>query len=415
MKWILVLILLLTQTVGNAFAGTPHVVGSASVQILASAPRVATIVVPPEDGAKLFEQEMHRAEEKSAALMVLVIPVLLLLIFILFGWLKKRSSRGKQLAPPKPLPRVPVQMHWYVGTQLPIADWERISQDAPVEMDAEAVHVYRTSAAREWLEALNQQLGEHYRITESADFLLLSNLQDRPAVVVLETCQRMLSRISRSLGELAVNQGMGKYVVMVFADTDDYYAYVSHYYPEDGEYAMSSGMFIKAGYGHFVMPLEILETMEPVIAHELTHCLLQHLPIPAWLNEGLAVNTEHTLFPQLAAPSAQLYFPQEIAAQHAAYWNEESIQTFWSGKSFLATDDGNRLSYDLAKKITSLAAGDERAFRAFVAAAQMNDGGLSAEQHLGFPLHNLLEAVLGEGEWTPRPDTWMQGTERGQF
>lgn len=415
MKWMLVLILLLTQTVGNAFAGTPHVVGSASVQILASAPRVATIVVPPEEAAKLFEQEMHRAEEKNAALMVLVTPVVLLLLFLLFGWLKKRSSRNKQLAKPKPLPRVPVQMHWYDGTQLPIADWERISQDAPVEMDAEAVHVYRTSAAREWLEALNQQLGEHYRITESADFLLLSNLQDRPAVVVLETCQRMLSRISRSLGELAVNQGMGKYVVMVFADTDDYYAYVSHYYPEDGEYAMSSGMFIKAGYGHFVMPLEILETMEPVIAHELTHCLLQHLPIPAWLNEGLAVNTEHTLFPQLAAPSAQLYFPHEIAAQHAAYWNEESIQTFWSGKSFLATDDGNRLSYDLAKKITSLAAGDERAFRAFVAAAQMSDGGLSAEQHLGFPLHNLLEAVLGEGEWTPRPDTWMQGTERGQF
>ncbi|WP_269789836.1 hypothetical protein [Stenotrophomonas sp. Iso1] len=415
MKRILVLILLLTQIAGNAFAGTPHSVGSVTVQAFVSAPRVATIVVSPQDGAKLFEQEMRRAEEKNAALMILVIPVLLLLLFILFGWLKKRSSRTKQLAQPKALPRVPVQMHWYGGTQLPIADWERISQDAPAEQDAEAVHVYRTSAAREWLEALNQQLGEHYRITESADFLLLSNLRDRPAVVVLETCQRMLSRISRSLGELAVEPGMGKYVVMVFGDMDDYYAYVSHYYPDDGEYAMSSGMFIKAGYGHFVMPLEILETMEPVIAHELTHCLLQHLPIPAWLNEGLAVNTEHTLFPQLASPSAQLYFPHEIAAQHAAYWNEESIQTFWSGKSFLATDDGNRLSYDLAKKITALAAGDERAFRAFVAAAQMSDGGLSAEQHLGFPLHNLLEAVLGEGEWTPQPDTWMQGTERGQF
>ncbi|KRG65570.1 hypothetical protein ABB26_03200 [Stenotrophomonas humi] len=415
MKGIVVLVLLLAQMVGNAFAGTPDNVGGAPVNVLQTPLRVATIVVPPEDAATLFEQEMHRAEEKNASLLILGLVVVLLLIFFLLGWLTKRSSRSKQLAQPKALPRVPVQMHWYDGTQLPIADWERISQDAPAEMNAEAVHVYRTSAAREWLEALNQQLGEHYRINESADFLLLSNLQDRPAVVVLETCQRMLSRISRSLGELAVEQGMGKYVVMVFADTEDYYAYVSHYYPEDGEYAMSSGMFIKAGYGHFVMPLEILDAMEPVIAHELTHCLLQHLPIPAWLNEGLAVNTEHTLFPQLAAPSAQMYFPHEIAAQHAAYWNEESIQTFWSGKSFLAMDDGNRLSYDLAKKITSLAAGDERAFRAFVAAAQMSDGGLSAEQNLGFPLHNLLEAVLGEGEWTPRPDAWMQGTERGQF
>ncbi|MCD9085609.1 hypothetical protein [Stenotrophomonas sp. SY1] len=138
----------------------------------------------------------------------------------------------------------------------------------------------------------------------------------------------------------------------------------------------------------------------------------QHLPIPAWLNEGLAVNTKYTLFPQLAAPSAQLYFPHEVAAQHVAYWNQVSIQTFWSGKSFLAADDGNRLSYDLAKKIAALTAGDKPAFRAFMAAAKGSDGGLAAERHLGYPIQNLLEAVLGEGEWSPRPDSWRQGTER---
>ncbi|MEG1680814.1 MAG: hypothetical protein RR326_12020, partial [Stenotrophomonas sp.] len=267
-----------------------------------------------------------------------------LVLFILIAWLATHFSRGKKPKQAPALPRVPVRMHWYDGTQLPIADWERIDEDAPTLMDAEAVHIHRTSAAKEWLEALNHQLGEHYRITESTDFLLLSNLMDRPGEVFLASCQRLLSRINRSLGELAVAQNQGKHVVMVFADEEDYYAYVSHYYPDGGEYAMSSGMFIKAGYGHFVMPLEILDSMEPVIAHELTHCLLQHLPIPAWLNEGLAVNTEHTLYPHLAAPGAQMYFPHEIAAQHAAYWNEESIQAFWSGKSFLAADDGNRLS-----------------------------------------------------------------------
>jgi len=338
-----------------------------------------------------------------------------LVVFVLIGWGITHLSRERTPKATPSLPRVPVRMHWYDGTQLPIADWGRISEDAPAQMDAEAVHIYRTSAAREWLEALNHRLGEHYRITESGDFLLLSNLMDRPGEVFLASCQRLLGRIRRNLGALAVEQGMGKHVVMVFADEDDYYAYVSHYYPEDGEYAMSSGMFIKAGYGHFVLPLSILDSMEPVIAHELTHCLLQHLPIPAWLNEGLAVNTEHSLYPQLAAPGAQMYFPHEIAAQHAAYWNPESIQLFWSGKSLLAADDGNRLSYDLAKKITALAAGDERAFRKFVAAAQMSDGGLAAEQHLGYPVQNLLEAVLGEGDWAPKPEAWMQGVERGQF
>ena len=262
---------------------------------------------------------------------------------------------------------------------------------------------------------MRDALGTHYGITASQDFLLLSTLEARPAQVFLATCQRMRARIVRNLGSLADQGGWGRHVVMVFDDPDDYYDYVGHYYPDGGEYAMSSGMFIQAGYGHFVMPLEQIDAMEPIIAHELTHCLLTHLPIPAWLNEGLAVNTEHTMFPQLASPQAQLYFPHEVAAQHAAYWNADSIQAFWSGRSFLATDDGNRLSYDLAKKITALAARDEPAFRAFVAAAHLQDGGLAAEHHLGFPIGHLVEAVLGEGPWQPQPERWRDGIERGQF
>jgi len=312
-------------------------------------------------------------------------------------------------------PRVPVEVPWFTGTALPLVDWERLQASEAAALDGDAAHALWDSAAQTWLEALRDALGGRYHVTGSADFLLLSTLEPRPAALFLAACQRMHARILRNLGALAGDDGWGRYVVMVFEDPDDYYAYVSHYYPEGGEYAMSSGMFIQAGYGHFVMPLEQIDAMEPVIAHELTHCLLAHLPIPAWLNEGLAVNTEHTMFPQLAAPQAQLYFPHELAAQHAAYWNADSIQAFWSGKSFLATDEGNRLSYDLARKITALAARDETAFRAFVAQAHLQDGGLAAEANLGFPIAHLVEAVLGEGPWQPAPARWHDGIERGQF
>ena len=224
----------------------------------------------------------------------------------MIGRLVSLFSRSKRAEVSVSMPRVPVRMHWFNGTTLAIADWARIHQDFPAELSGQAEHIYWTSAAREWLEALNQQLGEHYCVRESADFLLLSNMYPRPAEVFLQTCQRMLARISRNLGALAGDGVAGKYLVMVFDDPDEYYAYIGHYYPDGGEYAMSSGMFIQAGYGHFVMPLAEIDAMEPVIAHELTHCLLQHLPIPAWLNEGLAVNTEHGLFPQLAAPQASV-------------------------------------------------------------------------------------------------------------
>jgi hypothetical protein len=309
----------------------------------------------------------------------------------------------------------PVPMHWFNNTQLPLPDFERIRQSQPGDLDEQARNDWWTAVAGHWLLAMSAALRGHYRIRASADFLLLSDLPDRPAQLFLEFCQDVRHWILRNLGDIASDDGDGKHVVMVFADEDDYYRYISHYYPEEGEFALSGGMFVNAGYGHFVTFSAGMEHMQPTIAHELTHCLVAHLPIPAWLNEGLATNTEAALFPQQFAPSAQLYDPSEMAAKHAAFWNADTIQEFWSGKSFLRTDDGNLLSYDLARRITRRAAQAEELFRAFVRAAHRDDAGLAAQQQLGFPITDLITAMLGEGEWTPDPKRWREGVERGQF
>jgi len=153
--------------------------------------------------------------------------------------------------------------------------------------------------------------------------------------------------------------------------------------------------------------------MEPTIAHELTHCLLQHLPLPAWLNEGTAVNTEQRLCPRAAQP---LYTPVEMREKHLKFWNESTIQEFWSGKSWLRPDEANELSYDLARTFALLAGEDFDAFRAFANVADAADAGNAAAiRHLGYPVANLAEAVLGDGPWEPKPDLWKDGIERGQF
>ncbi|NOT87523.1 MAG: hypothetical protein HOP03_05010 [Lysobacter sp.] len=309
-----------------------------------------------------------------------------------------------------------VDMVWYADTRMPLPVWEEIAKAerpgwTPAEHDA-----FWTAAAGRWLQAIAAGLSPSYRIHESEDFLLLSELEDRPAEVFMQFCQSVRRRIVRNLRDIAVPRSGGKHVVMVFASEDEYYDYIAHYYPDDGgEYAMSAGMFIHGGYGHFVMFEGEMEHMQPVIAHELTHCLLSHLPIPAWLNEGLAVNTEQAIFPHLADPRRSLYYPHEIKAKHAAFWNAGTIQEFWSGKSFLRSDDGNMLSYDLAKRITAVAARGEEAFRAFVLDADGRDAGMSAEHWLGYPLEHLIIPVLGEGDWRPAPAGWQEGVERGQF
>ena len=58
-------------------------------------------------------------------------------------------------------------------------------------------------------------------------------------------------------------------------------------------------------------------------------------------------------------------------------------------------------------------AGDLR--RVSLLDADKRDAGLSSEHWLGYPLEHLVIPVLGEGEWTPLPEQWREGVERGQF
>jgi hypothetical protein len=47
--------------------------------------------------------------------------------------------------------------------------------------------------------------------------------------------------------------------------------------------------------------------------------------------------------------------PAEVHEKHVAFWNETTIQEFWSGKSWRRPDDANMLSYELARTFISLA------------------------------------------------------------
>ena len=241
---------------------------------------------------------------------------------------------------------------------------------------------------------------------------LLSAMEPRARDTLLRYLERSRTRVLATLPGVAGSHGHGKTVVVVFGGEDSYYRYVSHYGSPSAEpEAFSGGMFIDAGYGHFVFAQSPFEQMEPVVVHELTHCLVRHLPIPAWLNEGLAVNTERRF-----APRQPRYRANELQYLFGRFWNEATIQEFWSGKSFLRPDDGQPLSYELARILVQLLDKDYDVLRRFCGAANLEDGGEGAARALlGSSLADLAEVVLGPGRWAPQPQSWATGTERGQF
>lgn len=275
---------------------------------------------------------------------------------------------------------------WLSGTESPTAQahaWEAVE--------------------KAWLLHFRQALGPEFQLREAESAMLLSSLDDGVARATLNYMVRTLARVAATLDGLAQIPPWGKDILIVFDDVESYYRYVSCYYPDQGEFAFSSGMYINDGCAHFVTVRADLGMVEPVIAHEMTHSCLAHLPLPIWLNEGLAVNTEL----RIAGGSAGTPTARELHKKHLDFWGPQEIQEFWSGESFKHTDDGNLLSYDLARLIVSHFARDWESFKRFVLDADASDAGaISARENLRIDLGAVACALLEQeysSQWDPQP------------
>lgn len=275
-------------------------------------------------------------------------------------------------------------------------DWNQISERLNQYYSTEELHSAWTSECNKWLSALASHFGTDYRIVETENFSLISNESDRYIKLFSEFLERTLSRIIKTLPGIASDDGYGKHVAIIFKDMDQYYDYVSLFYPDEGEFGLSSGMYINEGYGHFAFPHEDITLAEPIAVHELTHACLAHLPIPTWLNEGLAVFMEEVL------AGMGLEINSEVMADHQQFWSLNTIQTFWTGKSFHLADEGQGLSYHLSHLLTRNISKDYQAFARFVNEANVMDAGADAcIHHLGVSLGQLVGVALGDGEWEP--------------
>lgn len=298
---------------------------------------------------------------------------------------------------------------------LPVPDWVKVGAWVDSIPDPVAQAEAWAKAELAWLAHMQEALGPHYHLAQHEDALLLSPMEPRVAIATVQFMTKTLSRIGKVLDGVAKNPEWGKDILLVFEDEETYYRYVSRYYPEDGEFALSAGMHINFGCSHFATFQAEIRAIEPVIAHEMTHACLGHLPIPAWLNEGIAVNTEQRLCP----PVSQRHTPQQLHRMHQQFWNEQTIQEFWSGKSFLRPDEGNLLSYELGRILVEQFSRDWESFKVFVHQARLDDAGHHAAiQTLGVELGSTVAALLElepNVSWSPDPSCWGTTPERGAF
>ena len=283
---------------------------------------------------------------------------------------------------------------------LPRPKWDVICAWVEVNVAPASLDETWTQIARDWLSRLADALPREYLLYESPDFLLLA-ADDSHGQRVLSSSERARRVILKTLEGVASDQGFGKYVVILFADAASYYDYVTDFYPEEGEFALSGGIFLDVGYGHFAICPACGEDYERVIAHELNHALLRHLPLPLWLNEGVTQVIEDVVM-----DSSYFLVDHEILRRHRAYWNSQTIDGFWSGESFYSPGDGQELSYHLSQVLfRNLMSDFPKMVNEILNNANFTDAGNSAFLNsCSVSLADRAAQFLGDGNWGPRDD-----------
>jgi hypothetical protein len=149
-------------------------------------------------------------------------------------------------------------------------------------------------------------------------------LENKIAERILKASEGVLQQVADFLGDLARRSSEGLKVLLLFAEEDDYFQYLSFFY-EEGTHPASSGVHLHRDYPHIALRYYSEPRSVDIIAHELAHNCLGHLRIPRWLNEGVAISIEKVL---TNAPGQLL--PDDIVERHHRFWNEERLQGFWA-------------------------------------------------------------------------------------
>ncbi|MEO1527167.1 MAG: hypothetical protein AAFX06_17135 [Planctomycetota bacterium] len=281
---------------------------------------------------------------------------------------------------------------------LPRPKWDVIAAWANANHDAAQLDEVWTQLARDWITCLGKSLPAGYELHESPEFLLLA-ADESLGQKVLRFSERARRIILKTLDGVASTQGYGKHVILLFADAENYYDYVSDFYPDEGEFAGSGGMFLDVGYGHFAICPVFDAAYERVIAHELNHALLRHLPLPLWLNEGVTQIME-----DVVTETSYFMMDHEILRRHRAYWTSETIDAFWLGDSFYFPDEGQELSYHLSQVLfRNLMSDFPKAVNDILKHASYTDAGNAAFINAcNVPLADRVAQFLGDGNWAPR-------------
>lgn len=286
---------------------------------------------------------------------------------------------------------------WLDATKkYPFPFWAKIRAWMKLEVPPEKQRETWNELAREWMNGIGAKFSEPMRLHESQHFILNAPQSYAHAIACLRQLEDYRARIVQSLGPLCGPEWGSKSAVIVTPSPDDFTTYILEYH-HDGAFARPGGVYLNRGFGHFVVPNGTLTQHSGTLAHELCHALIGTRDMPMWLNEAVTQDIESQI-----TGRNRYTLDREIIQDHQAYWTDERLKSFWRGESFSFPDEGNRLSYHLARFLLNAVLQHGKALTVeFILAAKRADAGFEAARSvLKIELRDVVFGLLGKSPWT---------------
>lgn|GEM_PF-4441127 len=261
------------------------------------------------------------------------------------------------------------------------------------------------SVGEAWTERLASSFEPALRTLTTPEFRLVAEGPRQELRPLLRVLSEARTRVLHLLPGIAVAPSY-RLPVVALGNPFRLDRYVTPLLPEDGPDLPLAGVFVSDGLPHLVVGAHRGNTFDTVLHHELTHAYVSHIRLPVWLNEGIATSIERAV-----DLHSQPMTEEEFDA-HVAHWNATAIQRFWSGSCWNGSDEEVSFAYGLARMLVIPLMEHAEPFARFANAATWEDGGEAAAHAVyGRSLGDLPAALLGAGDWAPRPDAWNRDAD----
>lgn len=310
------------------------------------------------------------------------------------------------LAGDRPLPKAPTDLPslsqddigHLIGDPngLPRVDWHAAS----IWMRREMIHPsrqasYRRSIAAACLDELRDTLDADHRRWRTLHVEGLAPLGGQIGPSVAQVAERAFTVLAKEFATIRGDEPIAPVAVVLIEPLESYIDFTASYFPEDGAFATSGGLYLNEDPDAFALiavNTSARHQAEAAVVHELTHHALHGHGLPLWVEEGFTQVME-----QRVTGAGNFSIDSAMIGRQREAWSDGGIARYLDGESFVSPErDEQELAYHLSQWfVRSMLMNRPRPFMAFARDCKSTTPDDASERHLGAPLRDVLRQVTG--------------------